>query len=52
MKQNNKMFDSCSKGSGFKFALGKKEVIPAWEVGVAGMKVGGKRKIIAPPNMA
>ncbi|XP_023946925.2 46 kDa FK506-binding nuclear protein isoform X2 [Bicyclus anynana] len=52
LKQNNKMFDNCQKGPGFKFKLGAKEVISGWDVGVAGMKVGGKRKIICPPAMA
>ncbi|XP_050668093.1 46 kDa FK506-binding nuclear protein isoform X2 [Leptidea sinapis] len=52
LKQNNKMFDSHQKGPGFKFRLGAKEVISGWDVGVAGMKVGGKRKIVCPPAMA
>ncbi|CAK1580887.1 unnamed protein product [Parnassius mnemosyne] len=52
LKQNNKMFDNCAKGPGFKFRLGSKEVISGWDVGVAGMKVGGKRKIVCPPAMA
>ncbi|GBP70007.1 46 kDa FK506-binding nuclear protein [Eumeta japonica] len=52
LKQNNKMFDNCNKGAGFKFRLGSKEVITGWDVGVAGMKVGGKRKIVCPPAMA
>ncbi|XP_013140992.1 PREDICTED: 46 kDa FK506-binding nuclear protein [Papilio polytes] len=52
LKQNNKMFDNCLKGPGFKFRLGAKEVIKGWDVGVAGMKVGGKRKIVCPPAMA
>lgn len=52
LKQNNKMFDNCNKGPGFKFRLGSKEVISGWDVGVAGMKVGGKRKIVCPPTMA
>lgn len=51
LKQNNKMFDSCQKGPGFKFKLGAKEVITGWDIGVAGMKVGGKRKIVCPPAM-
>ncbi|XP_063830122.1 46 kDa FK506-binding nuclear protein-like [Ostrinia nubilalis] len=52
LKQNNKMFDNCIKGPGFKFKLGAKEVITGWDVGIAGMKVGGKRKIVCPPAMA
>lgn len=46
------MFDSTTKGPGFKFRLGRQEVIKGWDVGVQGMKVGGKRRITCPPNMA
>ncbi|XP_061720082.1 46 kDa FK506-binding nuclear protein-like [Cydia pomonella] len=52
LKSNNKMFDNCLKGPGFKFRLGAKEVISGWDVGVSGMRVGGKRRITCPPNMA
>jgi FK506-binding nuclear protein len=51
-KTNNKVFDSATKGAGFKFRLGRGEVIRGWDAGVPGMKVGGKRRIICPPNMA
>ncbi|KRT81323.1 hypothetical protein AMK59_5531 [Oryctes borbonicus] len=51
-KNNNKMFDSTTKGPGFEFRLGRQEVIKGWDVGLAGMKVGGKRRITCPPNMA
>jgi len=52
LKQNNKVFDSTKSGAGFKFRLGGGEVIKGWDVGVVGMKVGGKRRITCPPNMA
>ncbi|VEN38741.1 unnamed protein product [Callosobruchus maculatus] len=52
LKQNNKVFDATTKGAGFQFRLGSGEVIKGWDVGVAGMKVGGKRRIICPPQMA
>lgn len=52
LKQNNKMFDSTTKGAGFSFRLGSGEVIKGWDIGVAGMKVGGKRRITCPPAMA
>jgi len=52
LKTNNKVFDSSKQGNGFKFKLGAGDVIKAWDVGVQGMKVGGKRRITCPPHMA
>ncbi|PNF28966.1 hypothetical protein B7P43_G19110, partial [Cryptotermes secundus] len=52
LKHNNKQFDSATQGSGFKFRLGRGEVIKGWDIGVSGMKVGGKRRIICPPALA
>jgi FKBP-type peptidyl-prolyl cis-trans isomerase len=54
-KNGNKgaKFDSSlDRGKPFTFTLGKHEVIDGWEEGVAGMKVGGKRTLIIPPNLA
>lgn len=48
---NGKIFDSTTTGNGFKFKLGKKEVISGWDVGLSGMKVGGKRKLVIPAKM-
>ncbi|XP_033120571.1 46 kDa FK506-binding nuclear protein-like isoform X14 [Anneissia japonica] len=50
LASNQKQFDACMSGSGFLFRLGRGEVIKGWDVGVEGMKVGGKRKITVPPN--
>ncbi|HWF52058.1 MAG TPA: FKBP-type peptidyl-prolyl cis-trans isomerase [Solirubrobacteraceae bacterium] len=51
--KNGKEFDaSWNRGSTFKFALGKGQVISGWDQGVAGMKVGGRRRITIPPNLA
>lgn len=50
---NGKKFDS-SVGSGkpFEFKLGASEVIKGWDEGVAGMKVGSKRQLKIPANLA
>ncbi|CAH1396518.1 unnamed protein product [Nezara viridula] len=52
LKSNNKVFDETTQGAGFKFRVGRGEVIKGWDVGLSGMKVGGKRLITCPPNMA
>jgi FKBP-type peptidyl-prolyl cis-trans isomerase len=48
---NGKQFDSSVGGKPFSFKIGAHEVIPGWEDGVAGMKVGGKRQLKIPPEM-
>jgi len=48
---NGKVFDA-SRGRGFTFNLGEGEVIKGWDQGVAGMKVGGKRKLTIPAHLA
>ena len=40
------------KGNGFSFRLGEGRVIPGWEQGLVGMRVGGKRTIRIPPGLA
>jgi FKBP-type peptidyl-prolyl cis-trans isomerase FkpA len=49
--QNGTKFDSSvDRGQPFSFPLGAGRVIKGWDVGVAGMKVGGKRKLTIPPQ--
>ena len=50
--KDGKQFDSSVGGEPFSFNLGKGEVIKGWDEGVAGMKVGGKRKLMIPPDLA
>jgi peptidylprolyl isomerase len=53
--ENGKEFDASwksGKGDRFQFPLGAGKVIPGWDQGVAGMKEGGRRKLIIPPDLA
>lgn len=49
---SGKKFDSSvDRGQPFPFKLGAGEVIPGWDEGVKGMKVGGKRQLKIPPSL-
>jgi len=51
--KTGQQFDaSWDRGDTFKFGLGKGQVIRGWDEGVAGMKVGGRRRITIPPDLA
>src|SRR5205809_476785 len=50
---NGTMFDSSrERGVPFDFVIGKRQVIEGWDIGVQGMKKGGKRKLKIPPHLA
>ncbi len=49
---DGKKFDSSKdRGQPFSFDLGKRRVIAGWDEGVAGMRVGGVRKLTIPPEL-
>ncbi|KAG8188795.1 hypothetical protein JTE90_009187 [Oedothorax gibbosus] len=50
--ENNKVFDSVQQGQKpFSFKLASGQVIKGWDLGIEGMKVGGKRRLKVPPHM-
>jgi peptidylprolyl isomerase len=52
-RKTGKQFDaSWDHGSPFPFQLGAGNVIPGWDQGLVGMRVGGRRQLTIPPNLA
>lgn len=49
--QDGSVFDTSVGRGPFEFVLGKRQVIPGWERGVVGMRVGGKRTLVVPPEL-
>ena len=49
---SGKKFDSSVGGKPFEFRIGNGDVIKGWEEGVSGMKIGAKRQLKIPPDLA
>ncbi len=52
LDDGTKFDSSLDRGKPFEFVLGQGDVIQGWDVGVEGMKVGGKRTLVIPYTMA
>ena len=52
LKDGKKFDSSRDRSTPFSFRIGNREVIKGWDEGVAGMKIGGKRKLIIPSGLA
>ena len=52
LADGTKFDSSLDRNQPFEFVLGQGKVIPGWDQGLVGMKVGGKRKLTIPPDLA
>jgi peptidylprolyl isomerase len=51
LEQGTKFDSSVDRNQPYSFTLGRGVVIPGWEEGILGMRVGGKRQLIIPPHL-
>lgn len=52
LEDGTKFDSSLDRGQPFTFTIGAGQVIQGWEEGIAGMRIGGKRKLTIPPDLA
>jgi len=52
LEDGTKFDSSVDRGTPFSFAIGTGQVIPGWDEGLATVQVGGKRRLIIPPELA
>lgn len=52
LENKGTLFDQASTSSPFSFVLGAGQVIAGWDQGFAGIRVGGRRRLVIPPELA